>query len=270
MSAVVRALARAARLLSRERRQWVEALLAECDHVEPGRERRRWIAGGAWLLVRQLAAEPLHRPTWTLRAAVAASVALVGLNILRYPQLVSQSPGPAAALLTLFVMLLTAFLRRIRAIARRGDGDLARGTVGRGLVAGALLLAALAEANLDPSRQRWPVAVELGLSGCAALAFAMAGIRRARAGLRAAIRGGLDAGMTAGLTVFVGGVGLAMAFVSPADGAPANTAPAVRHDLPALALAAAGDTLSGAIMLLAWIPLVAGALGLLAGLVRRP
>jgi hypothetical protein len=262
MSAAVRALARAAKLLPRERRQWIEALVAECDQLEPGPERRRWIAGGVWLLLRQYAAEPLHRPTWTLRAAVAATVALMGVNLVQYPELVSQSPATAVAFVSLYLALLAGYRWQIQTMIRRGGPELVRRTVGLGLLAGLLLLGALVLANVDSVRHRWPVAVELGFGGGAALAFAAASIGWARTSRPAAIRGGLYAGITAGLTVFVGGVGLAMAFLAPSDGASASTVTAVRHDPHALAIAAAGDTLSGAISLLVWIPLLAMAVGL--------
>jgi hypothetical protein len=262
-----RVLARAAKLLPRDRREWLEALVAECDQVESGPSRRRWIAGGAWFLLRRLAGEP----RWTMPAAVVATVGLVGVNIARYPELVSQSPLTAAVFLSLFALLVTGYGWQIRVMLRRGDAELVRQTVRLGMLAGALLLTAMALANIDQVRHRWPVAVELGEGGGAALAFVVAGRIWARAAgrLGVAVRGGIYAGITAGLTVFLGIVGLSMAFVSPADGAPANTPLRVRQDPHALALAAAGDMLSGAINLLALVPLMAALVCGLAALISR-
>lgn len=84
----------AAALVPAERREWVEALLAEAVYAPPGRARLRWLAGGLWLASRAATVRRLRyplAPAWGVRVGLAGCVGLVGWAVLRYPDVATRS-----------------------------------------------------------------------------------------------------------------------------------------------------------------------------------
>ena len=105
------AVARLSRRLPEERRQWVEAVLAEAGSV-PGRWRRAaWVAGAVRVLLVEVAMIA-SRSAWTVRLVVVGAVAAVlGLLVpvfAHYPQVGQGSGAPLYAGLT--AVLLAAYV----------------------------------------------------------------------------------------------------------------------------------------------------------------
>jgi hypothetical protein len=213
-------------------------------------------------------------------AAVLGCAALVAYGLVRYPSVATDSPAVTVAYLAVFAGLLTGYAWLALTLARAASPTIAQGLrhgTPFGIAAGVLGFAALAIANAAPGARL----LALPAAALAVAALAAPGIRTGLAArgpasgagsdvLRSGAVAGVWSGMVGALIVFLLGVGATFAFPDPIRDAPSHTPDSIRHDASALAAAAVGDTLAGAVNLLWLLPAAAILLGCATATLTKP
>lgn len=248
-------------------------MLAELAGVRGARARWRFSSGCSRVAIAQRLRASLTAPDRGGRgvralvlAAVAATVALVALGLVRYPGL--RAGRSAWLALAAFLLIALAYALAALTLSRGSSPQAAaarRYGLATGIVIGAAWLLILAPAEVSKSLVFVPLSVAL-LGPVAVAVIAGRATRSARAGTAAAIWSGL----AGGLLVFI--VWVTVTYAD--DGRPYDSQMlrdfhhSGSHDLAAYAV---GDNLGAALGLLVLIPVVALAAGSLSGrLAARP
>ncbi len=257
----------AVRGLPPERAEWGRAMLAELAGAGAPRSRWAFSAGCAWAAARMRVRAGLTTPgrggagvRALALAGILAALALAATGLARYPHLRSGSGFWGA--LAVFALLMLGYawlvLTLSRGAAREAVAARRYGLAG-GVAVGAAWLLVLAPATLSKSLVFVPLGVALLGPACVA-----ARVRRGGGDVRSARDAALWSGVIGALIAFV--VWVTAAYAS--DGRPYD-AQLLRdfrasgsHDLAAYAV---GDDLGAALTLLVVVPVVALALGSLAG-----
>ena len=257
----------AVRGLPPARADWGRAMAAELAGIGPARARWAFSLGCAWAAARMRARASIAAPgrggigvRALVLAGILAALALAVTGLLRYPHL--RADGGFAAALAAFAALMLAYawiaLTLSRGGARAAVAARRNGLAG-GVAVGVAWLLVLAPATFSKSLVFVPLAAAL-------LVPAGVAVRT--------LRGGGDAGTARDSALWSGVIGALIAFIVwvaatyARDGRPYD-AQLLRdfrasgsHDLAAYAVA---DNLGAALTLLVIVPLVALALGSLAG-----
>ena len=180
--------------------QWAEAVLSEAEHVEPGRPRTLWLAGGVIAALK----EGVMSIRWGAWATIAAAAALVVFGIWRYPVAAGGGGGPLY--LSMVTVLLLGYAVAAWWVTRLGGGGVRWGTR-FGLVAA--VVAALASTPYGLS----PVAHSALLAVPVLLAFAAGKTLRDTGSPALAMIAGAWGGGIAALGAFL--CGMAMSIADP-------------------------------------------------------
>jgi hypothetical protein len=92
-----------ARLLDKQRRDWVHALLAEVDDVPGPSARLAWLGGGLWLVVREVVMNRIIQ-------ALAFAAGAVGLVWIGWPGASTNSATPVNRMYVVGILVLLAGL----------------------------------------------------------------------------------------------------------------------------------------------------------------
>jgi hypothetical protein len=247
--------------------EWGRAMRSELEHVGGGKPRWRFSAGCLWAAMLIQARVMVGRPARdaafmrvSVFTGIAAAIALPVYGIVRYPGLRSTpNVWPSTAALVALLLVYAAITLALSSSSTARSRLACRYGLFGGLAVGAAWLVALSPPHLLKAWVALPLAV--ALLGPAVVAL-LAG--RSARNPKAATQAALWSGIVGGLAVFA--VWLSTTYLN--DGRPYD--PGLIQDFhrsgaPDLATYAVGEGIVNGIVLLLMVPIVALALGSLAG-----